>query len=410
VHARLARQVSRDEVMVASDSIDGGHGKDTLVGDQGLIMAPASVSFDSTTFTADALECHGFLRDLEHAAVDFDFAVQEAHRDVLVALVDDAIEHNPSKKKPQADQISDLNHHDLFLRNDVITGGENDDVIICDDAALLVPLVAGGTTRNEHRSDLAVDKDLLKTTEELLKDQQYARKNELKDHIDDHHDDVKKRLPKGSEIELIPYRFQFDAVIGHDTISGNEGNDALIGDFGIIVSPGLLETPTAKNALQHTSNDIDKLVRDVAVSLNDHAQDLSSREGKYSHHELQKHHGGSAGGSDSPFRDGADVMDGGIGNDIMLGDNGTITLFIDDKIAYDPAAFVVSTAGRLGHGSDGGSDGGSDLMHGGDGDDILFGQNGADTLLGEGDDDLLFGGNGIPNVIDRVVQQAVCAR
>ncbi len=226
--------------------IDGGEGKDTLVGDQGLVIAPASVAFDATTFTADALEFHGFLRDLEHVAVDFDFAVQEAHRDVLVALVDDAIDKNPSKKKPKADEIIDPDHHDLFLRNDVITGGDDDDVIVGDDAALLVPLVSGGTTRNEHRSDLAVDKDLLKLTEDQLKDQQKVRKYALKDHIDDHHDDVKKRLPKHSEIELIPYRFQFDVTIGHDTISGNEGNDALIGDFGIIVSPGLLETPTAQ--------------------------------------------------------------------------------------------------------------------------------------------------------------------
>ena len=41
---------------------------------------------------------------------------------------------------------------------------------------------------------------------------------------------------------------------------------------------------------------------------------------------------------DSPrSRDGADIMDGGIGNDIMLGDNGTITPFIDHKAAYDAA-------------------------------------------------------------------------
>ena len=33
-------------------------------------------------------------------------------------------------------------------------------------------------------------------------------------------------------------------------------------------------------------------------------------------------------------------------------------------------------------------------MHGGDGNDILFGQNGADTLWGDADDDLLYGGKG----------------
>jgi hypothetical protein len=121
---------------------------------------------------------------------------------------------------------------------------------------------------------------------------------------------------------------------------------------------------------------------------------LFHRDGKYPHDELQKHHGGSDGGSDRPFRDGADTMDGGAGHDIMLGDNGTIRPFIADKAPYDATSFLVQPEGRLGHGGDGGSGGGDDVMLGGDGPDLLFGQNGADRLRGQDGDDQLYGGNG----------------
>ncbi|WP_304502635.1 retention module-containing protein [Bordetella sp. LUAb4] len=75
-------------------------------------------------------------------------------------------------------------------------------------------------------------------------------------------------------------------------------------------------------------------------------------------------------------RGGNDVIHGGDGNDIIFGQGGDDQLFGDDgnDILY------------------GGE--GNDTLRGGDGNDILFGGNGSDTLIGGKGDDILVGGAG----------------
>lgn len=109
---------------------------------------------------------------------------------------------------------------------------------------------------------------------------------------------------------------------------------------------------------------------------------------------------GSALSPDLPEEGGADLLYGGTGNDLLFGDGGDDELYggegndilYGDDYELDPFA----------HGNDylnGGTGddelhghGGADMLIGGAGDDILYGNAGADTLIGGAGDDTLDGG------------------
>ncbi|MVW75694.1 type I secretion C-terminal target domain-containing protein [Pseudomonas sp. R-22-3w-18] len=111
--------------------------------------------------------------------------------------------------------------------------------------------------------------------------------------------------------------------------------------------------------------------------------------------------GGLAGGVIDVAGVGDDVLNGGDGNDIIFGDS-----IYADSTDSGWAAFVAANPGltnsqlsaliaanHAAYGQDG-SVGGNDILNGGAGDDILYGQGGNDRLIGGTGDDLLIGGSG----------------
>ncbi|MFQ1807443.1 VWA domain-containing protein, partial [Aeromonas veronii] len=127
--------------------------------------------------------------------------------------------------------------------------------------------------------------------------------------------------------------------------------------------------------------------------------------------------------TNTPAEVGADVLHGGAGNDILFGDaintdhlpwgtagnptkpadwvNGKgldgLTQFLTLKNGYAPSSlelyeYIKGNANSLDVAGD--TRGGNDKLHGGLGDDILFGQGGNDELYGDDGNDILYGGTG----------------
>ncbi|BBR41012.1 type I secretion C-terminal target domain-containing protein [Aeromonas veronii] len=127
--------------------------------------------------------------------------------------------------------------------------------------------------------------------------------------------------------------------------------------------------------------------------------------------------------TNTPAEVGADVLHGGAGNDILFGDaintdhlpwgtagnptkpadwvNGKgldgLTQFLTLKNGYAPSSlelyeYIKGNAKSFDVAGD--TRGGNDKLHGGLGDDILFGQGGNDELYGEDGNDILYGGTG----------------
>ncbi|WP_342394071.1 VWA domain-containing protein [Aeromonas veronii] len=127
--------------------------------------------------------------------------------------------------------------------------------------------------------------------------------------------------------------------------------------------------------------------------------------------------------TNTPAEVGADVLHGGVGNDILFGDAintdhlpwGTagnpakpadwvdgkgldgLTQFLTLKNGYAPSSlelyeYIKGNANSFDVAGD--TRGGNDKLHGGLGDDILFGQGGDDELYGDDSKDILYGGTG----------------
>ena len=99
---------------------------------------------------------------------------EEAHIQVLNALVADAVAKNPNRAKPKSQDIINPNFHDLFVANDDINGGNGNDIVIGDDLSILMPVINGD--RDEHADHFSnVSWTTWYNTEVALSDQQDAR-------------------------------------------------------------------------------------------------------------------------------------------------------------------------------------------------------------------------------------------
>lgn len=164
--------------------------------------------------------------------------------------------------------------------------------------------------------------------------------------------------------------------VGLDTIEGNDGNDSILGDNGVVV----------RNDGSAKANDL--FTTDPAIGTQDiisGGKGIDIILGGGGGDEIS---GGGAGdqifgGDDSDVLhgsdDGADSIDGGAGDDMILGHSGNDTL-----------------NGGLGN----------DRIHGGPGDDILAGGDGNDLLLGDTNHDVLYGNSaatmGAANEVDHL--------
>ncbi len=152
---------------------------------------------------------------------------------------------------------------------------------------------------------------------------------------------------------------------GTDTLTGNAGNDVLLGDHGVVnLSGGIVTDVSTTFASNGAGDNIEGNAGNDTVL------------------------GGT--GSDSIFGGNNGSAVSGSDNDVLLGDNGSLTL----------SGGVVT---HVETSSDSGSTGAGDNIRGNEGDDFILGGFGADTLTGNAGNDVLLGDHGVVNLSSGIV-------
>ena len=419
VEHTILGEIHDHDIRIGNDSIAGDDGEDTIVGDQGVVVIPGTGNdpLDVDRYEESALEFLGFLGNLEHIAVDFDFAVHEAGHQTLQNLVDDAIADNPQKKELKKGDRVDPDLHDLFIGIDTVDGGANDDLIIGDHGYIIVPTISAQKAKGGDHNPDGVDEETLKVTEKALEELRKEQTSDLEDHIRDlEGDDSEDHGPSDEDIDLIPYTFGLDFEVGNDALSGGTGNDTIIGDDALVVTPNILETPETKKDVERLNKAIDHVLDDVEELLfeSHHGEGYGNDdhdEDRHLGHLIQWPHHGSDDHDDDDDDDdhhhdhgdvGNDVISGGADDDVALGDDAILRPVFTLGSAGIVNEFEVQPTDSFGDDDDDHDHhhghhphhGGDDVIRGDDGNDVLFGQGGADLLEGGDGNDLLFGGKG----------------
>jgi type 1 secretion C-terminal target domain (VC_A0849 subclass) len=187
-----------------------------------------------------------------------------------------------------------------------------------------------------------------------------------------------------------------------DTVHGNAGNDILFGDMVLFGSSNgyaaIKEYVAGK--LGVSANDLD--VSHVSQYINEHPAEFDQSQNDGGKDVLFGGQGDDilyGGGGDDILVGGSgdDVLFGGKGDDILIGDGFDSSAELAShmgttvgELTFDTVAdYVVQNSDELGAmGS------GNDILHGGEGDDILLGGGGNDILNGGLGGDILYGGTG----------------
>ncbi|NQV45079.1 MAG: hypothetical protein HQ501_09265, partial [Rhodospirillales bacterium] len=403
------------EVAYGNDTISGGDGADTIFGDAGRIVVPSAGTFpvDSADYTASALEFHAFLQDVQTVVADFSFVVHEATDQAVDDYAaatgfegfEDKHKHHDHKhhKHDELPPMAPANHH-LSLGNDVIDAGAGNDLVIGDTGFVVMPAV---TTHDGHKHghnhghhgmhygghnphDVPKElKELYKDTDKALRAQDKLLDQALHDHLDadhaeyhhhgkhdghhdkhdDHHDRDKHHEGHGHDENahwLDDQVHSFEISQGNDVIQGGDGNDLIVGDFAVIASPVIAETPDGKHDVKHIERAISDAFNHVAAHLfldySKHGHSHGHNEGhghneawgigfgthndKHSHN---GHHGGHKDGHGKYGHDdhhdhdhdhglvlNNDIIDGGAGNDLLFGDVAVIEPVITADTGIGP--------------------------------------------------------------------------
>ncbi|WP_129710968.1 calcium-binding protein [Haloactinopolyspora alba] len=243
--------------------------------------------------------------------------------------------------------------------DDGVTGGWGDDTIRAGDDA---DLVAG---------DVAAITGVPTDWSVQIDDDGAADDTDAEDRIfGDAGDDTVYGQSRGDEIH---------GGLDDDVIRGNAGEDEIWGDGGDDEIHGNVHDDVA-----------------MAGPGDDLAFGGPGSDELYGHAGTDRLVGGSV---DSAAADAGDVIYGGAGEDVALGDNGTVGDVLDESTIVPANGNEAGTFGddHMGggagrdvlHGQDGG-----DRLFGDAGDDQLFGELGADRLIGGADHDTLLGDQG----------------
>jgi Ca2+-binding RTX toxin-like protein len=386
------------DVVVASDTIDGGAGKDEIVGDDGFIAVDflLGIPTDPSEIAAAALSVQNYLMDVEHLAQDFEHVAFEAHYQVLLGMIG------------SVPALPDPDYHDLRIGNDTIVGGADSDKITGDHFAAVTSIVDG------QRFDTIGDQYDPTTWEAIVNTLQAAadqRRLQLDTHVATNHDTANRTLTS-TQLNALPVDFEYDREIGNDQIDGQGGNDIVVGDFGAYAFPTLMTEPLTITEKDQAAHEVSQLTAGMTQWLErQHHENLYSvRIAAGYPHPLYEARGGSS--TEWATRAGNDTIYGGSQDDFVLGDSMSVStniIYADQSVRFseDRSEFKVAhldrsrfelTSHYLRFG--GLSVFGNDTVYGGDGNDVLFGQTQTNLLYGELGDDELFGGQGPNNIAD----------
>ena len=383
------------DVSIANDSITGGDGNDTIAGDDGTIVGPASTrsAIDTDNYQADAVARLDHQLNLKHLLLDFEAVLEEADVELVQELVDSALVENPDRNRLETEDVVVL-QHEYHLQNDFIDGGEGDDTIIGDHSLLVLPTASTNGTLSEQFDPQDVSAEVTNDTNAALRDLENIRRIEQRDHIKDDHE--VSDIPPRRDRRLIPQKSEHHYLMGNDVLHGDAGEDLIIGDRGETVIPVLQELPDRNadaNSLQSGIN---------AVFSNGDFRDLLDTEAPEGYTEY-RYFPARIHKSERDPSVSLDTIDAGADDDVVFGDNAEVQpLFVRDT-PLDELQFVATPLDiRDGGGDDiSGGDGndivfaqsGDDLIHGNDGDDTLYGDRGQDVIYGDAGEDELRGGS-----------------
>ncbi|MCH9023159.1 MAG: hypothetical protein IID32_10405, partial [Planctomycetes bacterium] len=401
-HNRSNLDDERD-ILVGNDTIDGNDGSDMIFGDNGLIVESfvSATPQDAVRFMDQAQQTQNYLFDLQRIITDFDFTVFQAQHEVLTALIDDAIEKNPNRKKLKKSDLKDPNHHKLIINNDTILGGKGDDLIVGDDGTILLSVLDTGAPLDEQPSE-ALTKSLLKQAQINLEANAAAHNAALEDHVNTDFD-TDDMVFKQKQRNFLVYDHEYDKETNNNVIDGQEGADLILGNFGVFGIP-VISADAQNTDPQTLQNDVDKLLKSISRFVNDKYEQQFRKGYESLHHTNFINRGGN---KDKVILKAAnDLITGGDGDDFILGDSAAVTASYQSANPDMPfenarSKFLVKnlnvnlqarhTGTKFYKKS---SKIENDRIEGNAGNDVLFGQWGDDILIGGSGDDLIYGGSG----------------
>ncbi|CAB3646679.1 hypothetical protein LMG26696_02532 [Achromobacter pulmonis] len=167
-------------------------------------------------------------------------------------------------------------------------------------------------------------------------------------------------------------------AVGDDVVKGDAGHDLIFGDV-LNTDGDVLDWSAVGGRPADLAQGAGVKALQVFLEMRDGHTPSNGELYQY----IKEHHADFNLADDA--RGGDDTIHGGSGDDIIYGQGGNDTLYGDDgsDILYG------GTGDDKLHGGDG-----NDMLHGGSGDDRLDGGNGSDLLIGGKGDDILTGGDG----------------
>jgi Ca2+-binding RTX toxin-like protein len=318
------------DALPGNDIIDGGPGADTIFADDVAVSSPLFSGLGAIDRATEDVRQAVFsvLSGLRHLSLDFDLLQQ--------------LTGGP------------LAPHTIRIGNDTIRGGDGDDFIFGDNAILFVPFATGNPLPAPDFTTSAL------RYHHFLRDLEYVLADFLGIVLESHagvlHHLVDAALeanpnrdPKLRPAAIDPNYHRI--FLGNDTIDGGAGNDVIVGDQGAIVAPVLSGqifgriaetlgiTPQELRDVQAALNEQQKLrAAELAYHLATHQPDWNSRRPDTADLRLVP------AVFEYDLDIGNDVIHGGTGNDLLIGDKGLVVL----PVINDPSLTLRQVQSEIG--------------------------------------------------------------
>ncbi|TWT81033.1 Bifunctional hemolysin/adenylate cyclase precursor [Planctomycetes bacterium CA13] len=412
---------TQQSIEIGNDTLEGGDGEDTLVGDSATYELPVVRNVPGAgTIAENAAVLQQHLVDLETIADDASQLVTIAHLGVIDRLLADAQATRPSLPAISGNAIDYVQHHKLVTGKDDLRGDNGEDTLIGGDAVIVAPLVTGTTADlPDTKVVLGMTSDEVEMLEIQLIEDARLQATDLADRRDARIFMIDDELANRTPLDRIAYVPSLDRELDNDKIAGGDGHDVVAGDFAVLATPLVLNAPTTSRELRDLDIHVELLLDQIANGDRDSVpSSFDTHVGRVRHAEStsdalspEARHGSI----DGRWEFGEDEISGDAGNDMLLGDNVSIVTPImvnnvsqqvtlrrsayqigyrDDAMRTftDNVALQKVSMDIAGDEIDGGTD--DDLLMGAVGDDDLDGRDGNDTLLGGNGRDILRGGTG----------------
>lgn len=427
------------DVVIGTDTINGGGDDDTIFGDSGIVVVPASqLVLEAADAKAAALKLYNWLMDFQTVVADTSYVAHAAGEKVVL---DFGARTNPGGAVfvPGQTALRAATHR-LVIGKDTISGGAGSDLVVGDHGLVNVPLVTSSTAARPA----SLTTTELAAINAALAAQDQSRAAALVAHIGRDHA-IDATVNKAGDW-LFGNGLGYGLDVSNDTIYGNDGGDVLIGDVALIEQPmmGIGHTGTTQGVIASgLQNAFFRTLDRLYLGNMSSGTARAEAWGVQSKLTAGKTKDWSINGSVNSWlleaadkrqsrRPGfdfivlnSDVIDGGAGNDVVFGDMAAILPIVEttgqpgmiEKMRVLPVGETGATLtatlryiynfGLYGylHGApltdvtrvslyrvD------ADTIVGGDGNDVLYGLLGDDNLAAGAGDDQLSGGAGYDTV------------